>query len=157
MDKGQKALVYEAKHLIGSIVISFVNSEVGASMLVDELTDSKIGSEIFNNHSFGSEIKIKKYEKALKKVRLKTENIKKTLEWLNRLDICREKRNDTVHSMWTMVPVIVDGERKFGKLQMKKSGKNKIRSVTIEKIKEVENYVLSVQLEGGVLLAKIIR
>lgn len=156
MDKVQTALVYEAKYLIGSIVISFVNSEVAASMLVNEITGSKIGSEIFNNSSIGSEVKIKQYEKALKKVKPKNENLKQTLAWLNKLDICREKRNDIVHSMWTMVPVKVNGELQFGKLQMPKKGKKKIRSVTIAKIKEIENYVLGIQLEGGVLLARII-
>jgi hypothetical protein len=156
MNKVQTALVNEAKYLIGSIVISFVNSEVEASILVNEITSSKIGSDIFNNPSFGSEIKIKRYEKALKKVKPKNENVTQTLAWLNKLDICREKRNDIVHSMWTMVPVEVNGELKFGKLQMPKNGKKKIRSVTIAKIKEIENYVLGVQLEGGVLLANII-
>lgn len=156
MDKQQKALAYEAKYLIGSIVISFVNSEVAASLLVNEITDSKIGSDIFNNSSFGSEAKIKQYEKALKKVKPKDENVKQTLAWLNKLDICREKRNDIVHSMWTMVPVKVKGELQFGKLQMPKRGKKKVRAVTIAKIKEIENYVLGIQLEGAVLLAEII-
>ena len=58
--------------------------------------------------------------------------------------------------MWTMVPVKLNGELQFGKLQMPKSGKKKVRVVTIAKIKEIEDYVLGIQLEGAVLLADII-
>lgn len=152
----QANLRQEAQRMIGSIVTRFVSCELVASLLADKITSSSKGTAIFVNRKLGAEKKILALRAVVKENNSRSGIANDFLKWLRDLDTCRRKRNDIVHSAWTLIPVNVKGSLVFGKLNVANNGKRKVKGVTPYEIAEVSKQLENVFLSGITLLETLL-
>ena len=119
--------------IVGELIVEYSKAEMTGALLVNGITRSKRGFEIYREIS-GSKEKIKNYIRAISQLHHPSSKV--SIRIFEELNECREERNHIAHSLWMHYPKI-GSQNIFYSASFDINLKNyDINKVTIEKIKD---------------------